>query len=724
MAQTTQIVPKFSFPYVETVINDYTVQNDNEATNGVDPSIRMAYAVVAGKGIDNVWVKKKTYEDAVKTFGNSDFRKFGQPYMQALEVLKHENSKCWLMRVMPENATYANAVTSIYYKADTAEEVPEAHLRKFRIKHTSKTFEGIVNHADLVLKGNEFDGTTLKDEYGNPYYKDAEGYKQGRFSLVRYAGRGRCGDLYSMRISKPYTYEKEYGISMYNFEILTSESGLTKDANYIGSLVSSTKYGTETTTLINDILDETEAGVAPVVVNVNEDVIKEIYDAYIDFCKQLHKDLEKEYEEKFAEFDIPEDQLNGTAEYTGDNEKKVKILDTINELIDRTSEASLPDLDCFDPIFGEEVGTSGEKIPMIAFPKKLTDDVDVTAEDYNELDYTETENLVDFSSAKGLVLEHGTNGYFDDPRTVVVKGKNVKYTLEDEITECYKNAFKGNYDKRILSSRRIDLSVFFDANYPFEIKEILADLALVRNSCRCHLDCGIIESLSTASLQTLIAKYRVFQSYLISKDIHNYQVREASTNKRCRVTISYFLAPAYVDHITAYGFHIPFVKEYCQLSGHVKDSLLPVIEEYDTDLKEILYDNRFNYFEALSETELQRAVQNTCQVAVSDLLEENNVRILYELKNGVERDVQGELYNFSDEATRQSFIEYEKAKYAPWIGTILESFNIRFQTSRFEFNKSILHAYIEIVFRGLNKKAIVEIDINKRQYVSQVDSED
>lgn len=723
MAQTTQIVPKFSFPYVETVVNDYTVQNDNEATNGVDPSIRMAYAVVAGKGIDNVWVKKKSRKNAVKTFGESNFNKFGQPLMQALEVLSHDNSKCWIMRVMPENATYANAVTSVYYKADTADDVKDAHLRKFRIKHTAKTFEGIVKHSDLVAKSLEFDGEPVK-ENGVEVYKDAEGFRQLPFSVVRYSGHGKCGELFSMRISKPYTYEKEYGISMYNFEILSSESGLTKDANYIGSLVSSKKYGTETTTLINDILDETEAGVAPVFVNVNEQTVETLYDAYIEFCKQLHKDLETEYEEKVAEYAIPEDQMNGTVAATEENIPKIKTLEEIEVLLDRTADAALPDLDCFDPIYGVEVGTSGEKIPAIAFQKMMTDDVDVTAEGYNALDYTETDNLVEFSSAKGLVLEHGTDGFFDNPRTTIVKGKNVKWTLEDEVTDCYKKAFSGAYDKRILSSRRIDLSVFFDANYPFEVKEMLADLCLVRNTCRCHLDCNIIESLSTASLEMLINKYRVFKSNLISKDIHNYQVRESSTNKKCRVTISYFLAPAYVDHITSYGFQIPFVKEYCQLTGHIKDSLLPVIEEYDTDLKELLYDNRFNYFEALSETELQRAVQNTCQAATSDLLEENNVRILYELKNGVERDVQGELYNFSDEATRQSFIEYEKAKYAPWIGTILESFNIRFATTAYEFNKSILHAYIEIVFRGLNKKAIVEIDINKRQYTANVNSED
>ena len=58
MAQTTQIVPKFSYPYVETHINDYTQVANTAVEDAVDSSIKMAFAVNAPKGIDNVWVRK------------------------------------------------------------------------------------------------------------------------------------------------------------------------------------------------------------------------------------------------------------------------------------------------------------------------------------------------------------------------------------------------------------------------------------------------------------------------------------------------------------------------------------------------------------------------------------------------------------------------------------------------------------------------------------------
>jgi hypothetical protein len=173
-----------------------------------------------------------------------------------------------------------------------------------------------------------------------------------------------------------------------------------------------------------------------------------------------------------------------------------------------------------------------------------------------------------------------------------------------------------------------------------------------------------------------------------------------------------------VDHVNTNGYHIPFVKENCQLSGHVKDSLQPVVEEYNTDIKESLYDNRFNYFECMSENVFQRAVQNTTQKANTDLLEENNAAILAVLKRTIEKDIQSQIYNFADESIRSAFINSETAVFGDWEGRVVESLELSFSVSEYEFNHSILHLYLAVVFRGLTKKCIVEIDINKRTYSS------
>ena len=720
MAQTTQIVPKYSFPYVETVINDNTVWTDTPATTIPSTDVRLAFAVLASKGIDNVWVRKSTRKSAVKTFGESNFKKFGQPLMQALHVLDQDNSKVWMMRVMPENAAYANNVISVYFKADTAEEVAEAHKRKFRIKHTGKSFEGITTAKALADKAKEPDGVVAN----GAAYKDAEGYTQAQFMTARYTGRGTCGDLYSMRISDVISYEKEFGIKMYNFEIITSEAGLVKDADYVGSIVTSSKY--EEATFINDLLEDSELGVAPVIVEINEEGVETVYAEYIKFINTLHTDLEAEYEELIANKQIPDDMLNGITPVTDQYKAELELIKEVEALIMATEAEELPDLDEFDLFTGRKVAVADEYLPAMVFPAKLTDDVDITADDYNAADYTSTENIVNFTSNRGVLLSGGSNGYFDEPRTVEdAEGNPVKRTVEEEVEECYNNAFNGTYDKRIISKHRINLTAIFDANYPFSVKCTLFELARIRKAHMVNLDAGIIDTLSMPVIRALITKYERFYNDPEKKevpcasiDINYMTVKEPTTNKRCDVTTSYFLAAQYVNHLTQYGFHIPLVKEFAQVTGHVKDSLKPVIEEYDTDMKELLYNNRFNYYECVNENQFQRATQSTRQEANSDLLEENNVRILYVLKNAVEADLNAELYDFTDEGARQSFREIQQAKYASWVGSIIESFDIEFSTTEYELTRSILHAYIVVVFRGLNKRAICEIDINKRTLVN------
>lgn len=713
MAQTTQIVPKFSFPYVETVVNDYTLVNNNAVGASVETDVKQIYAFVSSKGIDNTWVRKSSKESGVKTFGDSNFKKYGQPFMQALAVLDKDNSQVWMMRVMPENATYSNGILSAYYKADTEDEVADAHNRKFRIKLLKKSVADAEVASKISEAVNKLDGAPTKVD-GESVYIDAEGFRQETIMAVRYAGRGTCGDYYSLRMSQAYAYEKEYGIKMYNFEVIDSEKGITKDANYVGTLVTSEKYNNKTVTLINDVLDEADPGEYPIVIESIEDAVTRVYDAYIAFLKQLHADMELEYEDKLDLYQIPEDQLNGTVPVTSDNRDHYDEIKLIEKMLDETEESELVTRDEFDIIFGYKVGST-ESIPAIEFVKTLTDVVDTTAPDYDAKQYT-NDTVVDFSSAKGLTLEGGTNGYFDNPRTVIENGNSRQLTYEEEVTQCYINAFNGTTDSRILSPRRMSITSFWDANYPYEVKKVIAELAAARNDCRVMLDTGIIESLSSHVLNTLINQYSIFNSDMVSVDLHSYTVKEYSTNKKVEVTISYDLAPLYVDHINTYGFHVPFVKEYAKLVGHVRDSLKPVVEEYQTDLKETLYNNRINYFECVKENVFQRATQNTSQKANTDMIEESNSTILYILKRNIENDIQGELYNFADESVRQNFVEVERAKYASWSGNIVESLNIKFATSQYEFEHSILHCYLEVVFRGLTKQAIVEIDLNKRTY--------
>lgn len=659
MAQTIQIVPKHSFPYVETVINDYTLVGDSSIADvSTETDVRYIYPFISSKGIDNRFIKKRTRADIVSAYGETNWKKYGQPLMQALEVAGAANTEVWCMRVMPDDAAYAHNIISAYYKADTATDVEKASERKFRIKYVQKNAATpVISTKDLFEKASELDGAAV-----DGVYVDGDGYTQIPGVITLYsAGRGKYGNNYRVRINQELYFEKDYGIKYYNFEVISTEAGLTKEANYVGSAVTSAKYNQ--TTLINDILEDVEEGNVPVYVYVDEAGIEDLYNAYVEWVTALAVDL------------------NAELVATEDADAKAVITALINEA------TNIPDLDGFDAFLGRKVA-SMSTVPFIDIAKENTES-----------------NIIAWDSVTGAKLTAGSDGAFD-----TTDDETVKVAVE----ECYKKAFSGVYDKRILAPKRIKANALWDANYPMNVKKTMAELALLRNDAICYLDCGIMSSFGTTELDNLIVDYSVFDNHKISKNVHHYYIKETTTKKRVPVTITYFLARQYADHVLNYGFHVPFVKSYAQLSGHVKDSLAPSVEDFELDLKETLSENKFNFFETVDDNVYQRATQNTSQMTTTDLLEENNVTTLYEIKRIVETDITAQLYDFSSAETRQRFRNIEKAKFAEWNGREVESFDIDFRMSAWEAERSILHAYIDVTFRGLQKRAILEIDVNKR----------
>jgi hypothetical protein len=648
MAQTIQIVPKHSFPYVETVINDYTLVNDTNLDEvSTDTSVRYIYPFVSSKGIDNRFIRKRTRADIVSAYGETNYKKYGQPLMQALEAASATNTEVWCMRVMPDDAAYAHNIISAYYKAETATDVEKASERKFRIKYVSNTSaEPAVTTSALFATAAKVDGTGI----------DADGFTQIPGIITLYsAGRGKYGNNYRVRMNQEVYYEKDYGIKYYTFEVLSAETGLTREATYVGTVVTSPKYNQ--TTLINDVLDDVDEGGVPLFVKVDEAGIEDLYDAYVDWAADLAEDLAVELEA--AETD----------------EEVAAIQALINEA------TNVPEIDEFDAILGRKVAAM---TPMSLIEIATSGD-----------------GVVNLGNETGVKLAGGSDGAFETDPTA--------------IEACYVKAFSGVYDKRILTPKRIKANALWDANYPMNVKKEMANLALLRNDAICYLDCGIMSSFGSNELEKMITDYSAFDSSLISKNVHHYYIKEATTKKRIPVTITYFLSRQYADHVSNYGGHIPFVKSYARLSGHVKDSLAPSVEDFQLELKDTLSANRFNFFETVDDNVYQRATQTTSQMTNTDLTEENNVTTLYEMKRILENDIIAELYDFSDAESRQRFREIEKAKFADWNNREVQSFDIKFSMTPWEAERSILHAYIEVTFRGIQKRAILEIDVNKRE---------
>lgn len=652
MAQTTQIVPKFPYPYVEMHVNDYTLVEDEAVSEDtVEPASIQAYAFQSGKGIDNVWVKKTNRTSAEKMFGKCNYKKYGQPYMQALNVVDQDSSHVWMMRVMPEDATFANTLVCVGYK-EVEETKGETSTKTFNVKFFNKS----IDTEEVIKTSNGIDEFFKKPSDGF-IPETVDGYKILPLFMVRYAGRGKCGDSYSLRIVPALTYEKEYGIVFYNFQCIDSSNGISVDTNYTAGISPSVKYGSKVATQIDDILAYTNESIIPMYITTNDDNIDVVFEAY----------------KKFIE--------NGS--FSDEEKAYVKDLTT----------------DQFNIIFGTKVGSDNVSLPGFV--------VDAVSETGITEGWTDT----NFTSIKGIELSNGSDG------------AKLKESGDGSLSSLYLNAYNGTFDRKILSPSRMAVRSFWDANYPLDVKKALVDLVLTRGDARCQLDVGLVNSLSMDNVNTLIDDYAWLNDHQVSVDIHNYDVKDPATQKKVPVTISYLLSAGYVNHVIVHGYHTPYVRKKCMLEGHVKNSLRPVIDDCDKELKTKLYNNRFNYFESISEDEFVRACQNTTQKDVTDLLEENDSRILIEMENFCYKRVGDHLYNFADPTVRADFIDVTKELINSEFGSKVQDIDIYFAVSKFESEHSIIHLYLSVTFFGLDKQAIVEIDLNKRQFDNGLEDE-
>lgn len=655
MAQEVQIVPKYLHSHVETYINDYTSNTETTVSTTTGGS-RFISVFRSSMGIDNVIVKKDTLADFKKTYGKSNFSKYGQPLMMPIAELSSGNASVYCMRIMPDDAYAANSILSLSY-------LPDVENKKFNIQFkVSSVLQSQFSDTSKYSTQKAFK-TSLRQKAESIYTGEPDeetGYIEVPLITFRSVGRGTYGNSYRWRIVRNDDYESNYNMKMYSFEILSSMGGVSKVATYVGSLTNSEK--SSYATLINDILDDQNIGSIVVDIQVFEEYVEAVYNAYKTFLNEVDPDTE------------------------------------------------CPSLEQFDMLFGKKV-SSDDDIPYIVIHPTSDDSTSTT---YQTLD-----------PIQGVPFIGGSDGSFDVatvPQSKITEDFTGEMAVRKAEIDAYTKAFNGTFDRRILSPRRTPCDVLLDANYPSEVKVELAKFANVREDCLCYIDYGTETTIAT--IDNMISYYNgttedtsnseIFNTRNISKEFQYYVVKDPDTKKRCTVTITYLYAQKLPFHYAEYGSHVPFVKGYSQLTGHIKDSLEPSIDDVDMDIKEKLYKARINYYENAGEDVFQRCSQNTAQLDTSDLMEENNMNTLFELKRLIEMDCWYNLYNFTSAEDRARFAATEKARFSNWEGRKVDSLDITFSVNEWELEHSIVHCYVEVKFRNLNKRTIIEIDVNKR----------
>lgn len=234
-----QIQPSYLHPHVATYINDNTEFTD-EAAGVVDDSIKLFYVITSKKGRDNVFLTHTNEFDWLKEYGTPNIDLYGQAGYMAHASLSTGVCTVKTMRVMPEDATYSNALVTLKVKEDGG---------KLIVKHACSFRDDIRDKGDL-LAGLE----ALRDEM-----PDSDGFITLPLAAFYCVGRGVYGDEFRVRIAQSMQMDRENDYKNCKVEILGTETSLKSLGFYEGAIYSGALDG-KRSIYIEDYVNDVTTG--------------------------------------------------------------------------------------------------------------------------------------------------------------------------------------------------------------------------------------------------------------------------------------------------------------------------------------------------------------------------------------------------------------------------------------------------------------------------------
>ncbi len=504
---TVQIIPFYAHPHVFTKIIDNTWYDETVAIPADPNDLPYATAVVTGadRGIDNTFVRVNDIRVKNSIFGKANFRKYGQPSLQA-DTLFNGQTNVWFCRVLPDNATYSNLILLAHYrKGKIRDELDqETGMSRLEVKFSfASAAKPSLTKGALTDEEIDAYAQSLTSNTVDP----ATGYMTVPLCYIRSVGRGKYGNNYSMSFERDLEAEKEFNLKMYKFNLIDNET-VTRVANvFSGSLYQTTAY--DMSTLIGDVIDQFSTGSCPVFIKSYEGNLEKIYDFYKDtvvasnlvYC-QTDKDLLEEWE-----------YANGIDISGFDPLFGIRLLDRNEDTIPYYKnytvkdsgpyiepDYTVPDVaGKFRPL--STVGTNGWSTAFVGAKCLVMSDalkqnrrwlytVVAIDDETSTIVYDEgVEVEIDadqYSGANikinaGHMLTGGHDGDFQEITVDTITRAPNEAEMKILLAREQVKAFRGEKDRNILSPARINIDFLFDANYNltsalFKIDTITAPL--------------------------------------------------------------------------------------------------------------------------------------------------------------------------------------------------------------------------------------------------------
>lgn len=286
----------------------------------------------------------------------------------------------------------------------------------------------------------------------------------------------------------------------------------------------------------------------------------------------------------------------------------------------------------------------------------------------------------DLGSTYGLPVDGGSNGEFGDKPFGTQAWADAAIEL-----------LNGSYDNIIFDVDVYRLSAAFDANYPFDVKEALAELVNFREDFFYFRDYG----LDVSSYSSIVEYYHSFDKAHYTRYIGDYyttyMIYDPETRIRERVTMMYDFARVAASRLSV-AAHLPLAgfANSMILSNAIKNTInFTPRRTPQVDQKALLDDLRLNY--AIFEDD-NCIVQSlyTSQKEYTQLSFSNNVIAIQETVRSVRRACPKQRFTF---ASGSDFTSYANA-----VNAVLQGFRSNFSTLKFSYEKDALKASQKIFY--------------------------
>lgn len=303
---------------------------------------------------------------------------------------------------------------------------------------------------------------------------------------------------------------------------------------------------------------------------------------------------------------------------------------------------------------------------------------------------------IDLQSDYGISLEGGDNGAFgDNPFGTQEYSDALTWFFYPVLTDTNVD-IQAKYDyeesDKIFDLDEYKIAACFDANYPDDVKNAIAELATFREDFVFFRDLGV-EVSSYASIVTKANSFAIRNKF-IADYLTTYMIYDPNTRKKIRVTMNYDFSRRMVSHFANGPFK--------PLAGFINNMILDNAIEGTINFtpritpvqnqKSLLEDARINY--AIFQSG-QCIVQSlyTSQEAYTQLSYANNVLAIQQVIRAVRIACPRQRYTF---VTRSDFSSYAQA-----VSNVLQNYSANFEELRFEYEEDSLQGMQKIFYASI-----------------------